>query len=149
RRPVCARRGSGANAGPDRTRAPRPPGRSSRRAAQRARARVAGVGSPPLYPGTVDVATDLERIAAAAQTLANGDVVVAVLAAQPADGIRRYLCAFEGPGATRSWLALDDAAEPLTNRSAVHDAATILALCELAEECAFPGDLDELRSQLV
>src|SRR5262249_53055773 len=69
--------------------------------------------------------------------------------AEPADGVRRYLCGFEGPRATRSWLALDDAAEPLTNRSEVHDAATILALCELAEECAFPGDLDELRSQLV
>jgi hypothetical protein len=97
----------------------------------------------------VDLVSDLERIAAAAQTLANGDGLVAVLAAEPADGMRRYLCAFECDGGSRTWLVLDDAAVPLTSRTDVHEAATILALCELAEESAFPGDLDELRAQLV
>jgi len=97
----------------------------------------------------VGLVSDLERIAAAAQALSNGDGLVAVLAAEPADGVRRYLCAFEDAGGSRTWLALDDAATPLTRRSDVHDAATILALCELAEDSAFPGDLDELRAQLV
>jgi len=97
----------------------------------------------------VDLASDLERIATAAQALANGDGLVAVLAAEPVDGVRRYLCAFEDAGGLRTWLALDDAAAPLTSRTEVHYSATILALCELAEECAFPGDLDELRAQLV
>ena len=31
----------------------------------------------------------------------------------------------------------------------MRDAVSIAALCEVAEEAAFPGDLDELRSQLV
>ena len=31
----------------------------------------------------------------------------------------------------------------------MREAVSIAALCELAEESAFPGDLDELRSQLV
>ena len=97
----------------------------------------------------MSLTSDLERTAASAEDHADGDVLVAVLAAEPADGVRRYLCAFENKRGDRSWLALDDAAKPLTNRGDVHEAATILALCELAEECAFPGDLDELRSQLV
>ncbi len=97
----------------------------------------------------MDLASDLERIATAAQAHANGDRLVAVLGAEPTDGVRRYLCAFEGGGGNRSWLALDDATEPLQSREDVRGAATILALCELAEECAFPGDLDELRAQLV
>jgi len=97
----------------------------------------------------VDLVSDLERIAASAESFADGDGVVAVLAAEPAEGVRRYLCAFEGAAGRRSWLAFDAAARPLTSRADVHEAATILALCELAEECAFPGDLDELRAQLV
>jgi hypothetical protein len=97
----------------------------------------------------VDLALDLERIATAAGAFANGDGLVAVLATEPADGVRRYLCAFEDDADSRTWLALDDSGEPVTNRRDVHDAATIAALCEVAEECAFPGDLDELRAQLV
>ncbi len=31
----------------------------------------------------------------------------------------------------------------------MRDAVSIAALCEVAEEAAFPGDLDELRAQLV
>ncbi len=97
----------------------------------------------------MSLASDLERIAAAAQSLANGDGLVAVLAAEPAAGVRRYLCAFADAGGRCTWLALDDTATPLQSRSDIHDAATILALCELAEDWAFPGDLDELRARLV
>jgi hypothetical protein len=103
----------------------------------------------PVYPGTVDLASDLERIAGAAAEHAHGDVLAAVLAAEPASGARIYLCAFERVDGGRSWLALDGAGRPLSSRRDVRDGVAIAALCEVAEESAFPGDLDELRSQLV
>jgi hypothetical protein len=97
----------------------------------------------------VELVHDLEGIGSAAGAYANGDVLVAVLAAEPAAGLRRYLCAFEGAAAGRTWLALDDAGAAVTSRREVRDAVSIAALCEVAEESAFPGDLDELRAQLV
>lgn len=92
---------------------------------------------------------DLERIAAAAETHAGGDTLVAVLATEPAAGVRRYLCAFEDGAGGRSWLVLDETGAAVTSRRDLRDAAAISALCEVAEENAFPGDLDELRAQLV
>ena len=96
----------------------------------------------------MDLTTDLERIAAAAEAHSDGAAVVAVLAAEPAEGVRRYVCAFEDAAGGRSWLALDGAGAAVTSRYAVRDAVSIAALCEVAEESAFPGDLDELRAQL-
>ena len=97
------------------------------------------------------LADDLERIAAAAADHADGDgsAVSGVLATEPASGLRIYVCAFETPDGTRSWLALDGNGAPAASRRDVRDALSIAALCEVAEESAFPGDLDELRSQLV
>jgi hypothetical protein len=93
---------------------------------------------------------DLERIAAAAAArAADGERVAAVLAAEPSSGVRSYLCAFETPGGVRSWLVLDDAGAPVDSRREVRDAVAIAALCEVAEESAGGGDLDELRAQLV
>ena len=89
---------------------------------------------------------DLERIAAAA--VGNG-TVSGILATEPAPGRRVYVCAFEEPDGRRSWLALDGDGGPVRDRREVRDAVSIAALCEVAEEAAFPGDLDELRSQLV
>ena len=43
---------------------------------------------------------------------------------------------------------LDAEGRPLLDRRRVRDSVTILALCEVAEETAAGGDLDELRSQL-
>ena len=80
---------------------------------------------------------------------ADGAALVAVLSAEPADGVRRYLCAFEDDAGNRTWLAIDDAGAAVTTRGEVRDAVSIAALCEVAEESAFPGDLDELRAQLV
>ena len=91
---------------------------------------------------------DLERIASLAKEHAPADPLVAVLATEPEEGSRRYLCAFECDGA-RSWLLVDAAGMPVTNPRIVREAVAIAALCELAEESAFPGDLDELRAQLV
>jgi hypothetical protein len=87
------------------------------------------------------LADDLERVAA--RTGAD-----AVLAAEPRPGDRVYVCAFEEADGGRTWLAFDGAVEPVTDRQRVRDAVSIVALCELAEETAGGGDLDELRSQL-
>ncbi len=87
------------------------------------------------------LAAELERIA-------QKTGAAAVLAAEPHPGERIYVCAFEGADGGRTWLALDRDAEPVADRQRVRDAVSILALCELAEETAAGGDLDELRSQL-
>ena len=93
---------------------------------------------------------DLERIAATAVRHApEATAVSAVLAAEPTPGLRRYLCAFEDGADGRAWIVLDDDGSPVTDRRDVRDAIAIAALCEIAEESAGGGDLDELLSQLV
>jgi hypothetical protein len=93
---------------------------------------------------------ELERVAALAAVRARpGERVAAVLAAEPAPGRRTYLCAFELDGAAQGWLALDADGEPVLERVALREAISIAALCELAEETAGGGELDELRAQLV
>ncbi len=94
----------------------------------------------------MSLGADLERIAA---LVAAYGPVAAVLAVEPAPRSRRYLCAFELDEGSRRWLAVDAAGEPVSSRRDVRDVVTIAAMCELAEESAFPGDLDELRAQLV
>ena len=95
------------------------------------------------------LADDLERIAAAAAAHGAGRAVSGVLAAEPASGLRVYVCAFDSGDGGRTWLALDGDGRPLRDRRDVRDAVSIAALCEVAEEAVFPGDLDELRAQLV
>ncbi|HEY5295088.1 MAG TPA: hypothetical protein VIJ70_06405 [Gaiellaceae bacterium] len=87
---------------------------------------------------------DLERIAAVAS--AHGDVT-GVLAAEPAQGLRSYLVAF-GDGDERRWLVLDDVGQPVVRRDDVRDAASIVAMCELAADVAGGGELEELRVKL-
>ena len=92
-----------------------------------------------------------ERLSAiassAARFAAPGERVDAVLvtAATPGDWI--YICAFAGPGG-RTWLALDEEARPVTSRNRVREAVSIAAMCEVAEEQAGGGELEELRQQL-
>ena len=97
----------------------------------------------------MSLAEDIERIAASATRVASGDEELAgVLAAEPAQGGRVYLCAYRS-GEDVSWLALDDSGEPVSDRERVREAASLVALSELAEESAGGGELDELRSRLV
>ena len=95
------------------------------------------------------LAEELEGVAAAAARFAeDGEELVGVLAAEPASGERLYVCAFE-LGEERSWLVVDAETAPVEDRARVREAVSIAAVCELAEENAGGGHLDELRSQLL
>jgi YD repeat-containing protein len=72
----------------------------------------------------------------------------AVLAAEARPGERVFVCAFEEADGGRTWLAYDGAGEPVADRHRLREAVSIVALCELAEETAAGGDLDEFRAQL-
>ena len=86
---------------------------------------------------------DLERTAAAATALApDGASLTAVLAAEPATGVRDYLCAFENANGDRTWVVVDDRGEPVADRPELRDVVSIAALCEIAEESAFGSDLE-------
>ena len=71
-----------------------------------------------------------------------------MLPTEPEPGRRAYLCSFDGAG-SRSWLALDSDGRPLRERGLVRAAVSIAVLCELAEEAAGGGRLEELRAQLL
>jgi hypothetical protein len=94
------------------------------------------------------VAADVGRIASAAAAFAEpGEEVAGVLVAETL-GRRIYLCAFESANG-RAWLALGDDAEPLIDGRLVREAASLAALCEVAEESAGGGHLAELQARLV
>jgi hypothetical protein len=93
------------------------------------------------------VAEDVARIASSAAAFAKpGEEVAGVLVAETL-GRRVYLCAFESAEG-HAWLALGDDAQPLTDRRLVREAASLAALCEVAEESAGGGHLPELRTRL-
>jgi hypothetical protein len=92
----------------------------------------------------VELREELERIATAAA--AHG-AISGVLASEPTGGHRLYLTAL-GEDEERHWLVVDEAATPVTERARVREVASIVAMCELAEELAGGGDLGELRSRL-
>jgi hypothetical protein len=97
----------------------------------------------------VELQAELDAIAAAAAPHAvPGEALSGVLPTEPEPGQRVYLCSFDGAG-SRSWLALDADGQPLRERRLVRAAVSIAALCELAEEAAGGGRLEELRAQLL
>jgi hypothetical protein len=92
---------------------------------------------------------DLDRAAsAAAQLAAPGEKLAGVVPAEPEPGERSYLCAFQS-GDERTWLVLNDEGDPVTDRERIRRVVSIIAVCELAEESAGGGELEELRQQLV
>ena len=92
---------------------------------------------------------DLDRVAQTALGLAEpGDELAGIVPAEPQEGERTYLCAFAS-GDERTWVVFDDAGAPVIDREAVRRTATIAAMCELAEESAGGGELDELRDRLM
>lgn len=96
----------------------------------------------------MSLARELQRIAAAAAAFTgDGEVVAAVIPAEPTPGVRMYLCAF-ADGEQRSWLVLDDFARPVEDRRLVRDCVSIAALCELAEDSAAGGRPTDLHQHL-
>jgi len=94
--------------------------------------------------------SDLMRIAGSAQAFADdGEELAGVIQAEPYGGRRVCLCAFRDGDERVSWLALDEEGAPTRERPLVRETASIVALCELAEENAGGGRLEELRAQLV
>lgn len=93
------------------------------------------------------VAEDVARIAAAAADFAAKEEELAGVLVAETLGRRVYLCVFES-GDGHAWLALGDDAQPLTERRLVREAASLAALCEVAEESAGGGHLPELRARL-
>lgn len=92
-------------------------------------------------------ADDVECIAVAAAGFAGpGEELAGALVSETL-GRRVYLCAFES-AERRAWLALDEEARPLADRQLVREAASLAALCEVAEESAGGGDLEQLRARL-
>lgn len=92
---------------------------------------------------------DLDRVAAAAATwAAPGEAVVAVIPSEPDPGALVFLVAFEG-GERRTWAALDREGSAVVHWPTIRDAVSIAVMCEVAEEMAGGGDLDDLRSKLV
>jgi hypothetical protein len=97
----------------------------------------------------VALSDELERVAALARRYADdGEELAGIVAAEPAAGRRLYLCAFAGTQGRRTWLALDASGDPVDDRVAVREAASISALCEVAAESAGGGNLEDLRSRL-
>jgi len=82
----------------------------------------------------VALENDLRRIAeTAARFASDGEEVAGIVPAEPASGIRVYVCAYADGEAT-SWLVFDATAVPVQDVQLVRDAVSIAALCELAEE---------------
>ena len=93
------------------------------------------------------VAEDVASIAdVAAGFAAPGEELTGVLVAETL-GRRVYLCAFSSAEG-RAWLALGDDGQPLTEGRLVREAASLAALCEVAEESAGGGHLPELQTRL-
>jgi hypothetical protein len=98
----------------------------------------------------VALTDDLRRIAeAAVRFAAPGEELTGIVPAEPSSGSRAYLCAFRGDDGSTTWLVLDADGHAVDSRTDVRDVVSIAALCELAEEIAGGGDLDDLRSRLV
>jgi hypothetical protein len=83
---------------------------------------------------------ELRRIAEVAVTYCrDGEELAGIVPAEPAAGVRFYLCAYRD-GEETSWLVLSADAKPVEDRTLVRDAVSIAALYELAEEAAGKED---------
>lgn len=96
----------------------------------------------------VSLEQELGAVAEAASAFLEPDEELAgVVAAEPSEGLRLYVCAYRR-GSALSWLALDPAGRPVSDRAIVRDAVSVVGLCELAEETAGGGDIAGLRARL-
>jgi hypothetical protein len=97
----------------------------------------------------VALVEELERVARLAVAHANeGDIVSGVIPTESAAGGRVYLCSIDGADGFRSWLAVRDDGTPVADRLELRAAVSIAALCEVAEDAAGGGALDDLIERL-
>ena len=97
----------------------------------------------------MSLADELERAAGLALAHANeGDVVSGVIPTEPAAGGRVYLCSIDGADGFRSWVGVHDDATPVADRMELRASVSIAALCEVAEDAAGGGALDDLIERL-
>ena len=88
---------------------------------------------------------ELRRIAEVAVTYCrDGEELAGIVPAEPAVGVRLYVCAYRD-GEETSWLVLTADGSPVSDRSLVRDAVSIAALYELAEEAAGRAGGEEPR----
>lgn len=93
---------------------------------------------------------ELEAIAAKAAEHADDAEELAAVIPADSGGARVYLLAYRrGEEEPSGWLLLDADGNPVESRAAVRDAASLVALCEVAEDSAGGGELDDLRARLV
>ena len=84
----------------------------------------------------MELERDLRRIAEAAVAhVAEGEEVAGIVPAEPASGIRLFVCAY-GDETPTTWLVFDATGVPVEDRALVHEAVSIAALCEVAEDAA-------------
>lgn len=96
----------------------------------------------------IDEGDLLAAAAAAAGHARAGEQVAAVLAADAPGQPRVYLCALREPDAggdsSLAWIAVDGEGRPVTEAVVVREAATVVGLCETAEEAALAPVAAEL-----
>jgi hypothetical protein len=99
--------------------------------------------------GDVTLGDDLERAADLARArVGEGDTVSGVLATEPEQGRRVYVCSVDGADGLRAWVAIDASGAVVTSRTELRAAVSIAALCEVAVDAAGGGDLDDLVASL-
>ena len=92
---------------------------------------------------------ELRRIAEHAVRFCRvGEELTGIVPTEPGEGERLFVCAFRGASEQTAWLVLNSEGAPVAERSLVRDAVSIAGLCEVAEEVAGGGGLDELRARL-
>ena len=92
---------------------------------------------------------ELERVAAlAAVHVREGEVVSGVIPTEPASGRRVYLCSVDGADGRRSWIAVGEDGSAVSDRAELRAAVSVAALCEVAEDAAGGGALDDLIQRL-
>jgi hypothetical protein len=97
----------------------------------------------------VSLAEELQRVADLAVRHANeGDIVSGVIPTEDEAGRRVYLCSIDGADGYRGWLAVRDDGTPVADRLDLRAAIAIAALCEVAEDAAGGGALDDLIARL-
>ena len=98
----------------------------------------------------MELREELEQIAgAAAEHASAGEDLAGVMAAESSGPGASTSRAYREGDAATGWLLLDAKGAPVDDRETVREAASLIALNEVAEDSAGGGELDELRSRLV